>query len=211
MHAFERACCPVAVRQGCRPDWSLTINRASVSELYTALCSVLRRAALRKASESVSLRPKLSLFRSVKTGPARPVVVRAAKINEVPPVAHMVLHEPAAMGEQRGVDSDDRPSRVVIREAGEHPTHLVESAAMASIAAPRPGYVSCLPEPTITARLLSAVQLETVIYAGEAWLRDHYGRFSHSSGEAALQEDPEGQLYRTELVLGDGTGTGKGR
>ena len=115
------------------------------------------------------------------------------------------------MGEQRGVYADYRPSRVVIPEAGEHPTHLVESAAMASIAAPRPGYVPCLPERTVTARLLSAAQLETVIYAGEAWSRDLHGRFSHPSGEVALKEDPDGQLYRTGFFLGDGTGAGKGR
>ena len=188
-----------------------TINRASVSELYAALPAIPPRAALRKASESVAPRPKLSLFRSVRTGPARPVIVRAAQTNEVRPVAYAVLDEPAAMGEQRGVYADYRPSRVVIPEAGEHPTHLVESAAMASIAAPRPGYVPCLPERTVTARLLSAAQLETVIYAGEAWSRDLHGRFSHPSGEVALKEDPDGQLYRTGFFLGDGTGAGKGR
>ncbi|CAH0356572.1 strawberry notch family protein [Sphingobium sp. CECT 9361] len=188
-----------------------TINRASVSELYAALPSIPPRAALRKASESVAPRPKLSLFRSVRTGPARPVIVRAAQTNDVRPVAYAVLDEPAAMGEQRGVYADYRPSRVVIPEAGEHPTHLVESAAMASIAAPRPGYVPCLPERTVTARLLSAAQLETVIYAGEAWSRDLHGRFSHPSGEVALKEDPDGQFYRTGFFLGDGTGAGKGR
>lgn len=115
------------------------------------------------------------------------------------------------MGEQRGVYADYRPSRVVIPEAGEHPSHLVESAAMASIAAPKPGYIPCLPERTVTARLLSAAQLETVIYAGEAWSRDLHGRFSQTAGEVALKEDPEGQLYRTGFFLGDGTGAGKGR
>jgi hypothetical protein len=68
-----------------------------------------------------------------------------------------------------------------------------------------------LPERTVTARLLSAAQLETVIYAGEAWSRDLHGRFSHPSGEVALKEDPDGQLYRTGFFLGDGTGAGKGR
>jgi hypothetical protein len=139
------------------------------------------------------------------------VIVRAPQTNEVRPVAYQVLDEPAAMGEQRGVYADYRPSRVVIPEAGEHPTHLVESAAMASIAAPRPSYVPCLPERTVTARLLSAAQLETVIYAGEAWSRDLHGRFTQTAGEVALKEDPDGQLYRTGFFLGDGTGAGKGR
>ena len=188
-----------------------TINRSSVGELFAALPTVPPRAPLRDPAQSAAPRPKLSLFRSVKTGPARPVIVRAAQTNEVRPVAYEVLAEPAAMGEQRGVYADYRPSRVVIAEAGEHPTHLVESAAMASIAAPKPSYVPSLPERTVTARLLSAAQLETVIYAGEAWSRDLHGRFSHSSNEVALKEDPGGQLYRTGFFLGDGTGAGKGR
>ena len=63
------------------------------------------------------------------------------------------------MGEQRGVYADYRPSRLVLPEAGEHPTHLVESAAMASIAAPRPQYVPNLPERTvISAEQLAAAQ-----------------------------------------------------
>ncbi|HQE41374.1 MAG TPA: strawberry notch family protein, partial [Zoogloea sp.] len=188
-----------------------TINRGSVGELFAALPTVPLRAPLRDPTPSAAPRPKLSLFRSVKTGPARPVIVRAPKTNDVRPVSYEVLAEPAAMGEQRGVYADYRPSRVVIAEAGEHPTHLVESAAMASIAAPKPNYVPSLPERTVTARLLSAAQLETVIYAGEAWSRDLHGRFSHPAGEVALKEDPEGKLYRTGFFLGDGTGAGKGR
>ena len=188
-----------------------TINRASVSELFAALGPIPPRAALREASPVGVARPKLSMFRSVKSGPARPVIVRAPQTNEIRPVAYHVLEEAAAMGEQRGVYADYRPSRVVIPEAGEHPTHLVESAAMASIAAPKPGYVPCLPERTVTARLLSAAQLETVIYAGEAWSRDLHGRFTHPDGEVALKEDPDGQIYRTGFFLGDGTGAGKGR
>ena len=188
-----------------------TINRGSVGELFAALPTEPLRATLRDPTQATAPRPKLSLFRSVKTGPARPVIVRAAQTNEVRPVAYEVLAEPAAMGEQRGVYADYRPSRVVIAEAGEHPTHLVESAAMASIAAPMPSYVPSLPERTVTARLLSAAQLETVIYAGEAWSRDLHGRFSHPAGEVALKEDPEGQHYRTGFFLGDGTGAGKGR
>ena len=188
-----------------------TISRGSVGEIFAALSTVPPRATLRDPTQAAVHRPKLSLFRSLKTGPARPVIVRAPQTNDVRPVAYKVLAEPAAMGEQRGVYADYRPSRVVIAEAGEHPTHLVESAAMASIAAPKPGYVHSLPERTVTARLLSAAQLETVIYAGEAWSRDLHGRFSHPAGEVALKEDPEGQLYRTGFFLGDGTGAGKGR
>ena len=189
-----------------------TINRQSAGELLAAIATVPPRMPLREAQQSTVPRAnKLGFFRSVKSGPARPVVIRAAQTNEVRPVAYKVLAEPAPMGVQRGVYADYRPSRIVLPEAGEHPTHLVESAAMASIAAPKPQYVPHLPERTVTARLLSAAQLETVIYAGEAWSRDLQGRFSHPAGEVALKEDPDGQLYRTGFFLGDGTGAGKGR
>ncbi len=114
-------------------------------ELFAAISQVPPRAALRETAMAAAPRHKLSMFRSVKSGPARPVIMRAPQTNEVCPVGYQVLDEAAAMGAQRGVYADYRPSRVVIPEAGEHPTHLVESAAMASIAAPRPSYVPCLP------------------------------------------------------------------
>jgi len=53
-----------------------------------------------------------------------------------------------------------------IAGAQPHPTKLVQSAAMASVAPPKPSYRPMLP-PDICARLSDA-QLETVIYAGEA-------------------------------------------
>ncbi len=48
-------------------------------------------------------------------------------------------------------------------------------------------FSSCL-----SPRILSAAQLETVIYAGEAWSRDLHGRFTHPVTEVALKEDPDG-------------------
>jgi predicted RNA methylase len=68
-----------------------TINRGSVGELFAALPTVPPRAPLRDPTQSAAPRPKLSLFRSVKTGPARPVIVRAAQTNDVRPVAYEVL------------------------------------------------------------------------------------------------------------------------
>jgi predicted RNA methylase len=49
-----------------------------------------------------------------------------------------------------------------------HPTRLVQSAAMASVAPPKPGYRPHLPPAVIADGLLSDAQLESVIYAGGA-------------------------------------------
>lgn len=190
----------------------VTINRASPAELLAAIASVPPRAPLAPARRAVSGRAgKLSLFRSVKSAQPHPVIVRAPQRNEVADVRYTVLDEPAPAGEQQGVYSAYRPSRVVFTDAGEHPTMLVESAAMASINAPKPGYTPRLPEQIVARRLLSAAQLETVVYAGDAWSRTLPGRFVVDPKSVQLNENAEGHACRYGFFLGDGTGAGKGR
>ncbi|RBP78316.1 strawberry notch-like protein [Rhodobacter sp. 140A] len=94
-----------------------------------------------------------------------------------------------------------------------HPTKLVQSAAMASVAPPKPSCRPMLPADIRTR--LSDAQLETVIYAGEAhadhlagaWIVDE-----HFDNVSAATEDAAGAIrFRRGFMLGDGTGAGKGR
>ena len=61
-----------------------------------------------------------------------------------------------------------RPATVAIGGAQPHPTPLVQSAAMATVAHPRPAYRPKLPLDLLAKGRLSDAQLESVILAGQA-------------------------------------------
>ncbi|MBN8829563.1 MAG: strawberry notch family protein [Sphingomonadales bacterium] len=127
------------------------------------------------------------------------------------PLAYRSLDAPAPIAPQIGHYLPYRPSRIVIDGAAEHPTPLVESVAMGSIAAPIPGAMPQLPEGLVSKGLLSAAQAETLIYATNAHARDLPGRYEPEDNGCALKSSAEGQVYRQGYFLGDGTGAGKGR
>ena len=96
-----------------------------------------------------------------------------------------------------------------------HPTRLVQSAAIASVAPPKPSYRPHLPPAVITDGLLSDAQLESIIYAGDAhtgylagaWTADE----TFDVVSAAADDADNAVRFRRGWFLGDGTGAGKGR
>ncbi|WP_412103262.1 strawberry notch-like NTP hydrolase domain-containing protein [Pseudooceanicola marinus] len=111
-----------------------------------------------------------------------------------------------------------RPQRIEIAGAQEHPTPLVESIAMASVAPPAPSSDAAadlrLPGRLIEGGHLSEAQLETIVMANDAHERDLPGRFTIDEDQTRMtraDDDRQARAYRLGYFLGDGTGCGKGR
>ncbi|QPF85611.1 strawberry notch family protein [Bradyrhizobium genosp. L] len=96
-----------------------------------------------------------------------------------------------------------------------HPTKLVQSAAMASVAPPKPSYRPHLPSTLVVDGVLSDAQMESVIYAGEAHSEFLAGSWTVDATfdvVTAARDDAENAVrFRRGWFLGDGTGAGKGR
>jgi predicted RNA methylase len=163
------------------------------------------------------------IVRSVATRTSRPVVSRLSSIPATAPEPEAIelVYETLdwkpveggnitdALYEEYGLQS------IRIPGAQAHPTKLVQSAAMASVAPPQPSYRPHLLSNTVSDGLLSDAQLESVIYAGEAHSRFLAGSWTVDQNwdivSAAPDDAEHGVRFRCGWFLGDGTGAGKGR
>ena len=158
-------------------------------------------------------RSQLKPLRLAGTSPLRrpTAPVRSAAAGRTVPCGYEPLDTPAPIADQVGHYLPYRPSRIRIPDAAEHPTALVESVAMGSIAAPVPHEVPQLPAGLMERGVLSLAQAETLIYAASAHARNLPGTFVPRDKGCTLEPNAAGALYRMGYFLGDGTGAGKGR
>jgi len=161
-------------------------------------------------SKPVRLVGKTSTHRA-PVRPVAPFAATPAATANATNLAYSVLAEPAPVPEQTGIYLPYRPSRIAFEDAPVHPTPLVESVAMGSVAAPQPDVSPRLPAGWQADGLLSEAQCETLVYAAQAFARNLPGQFKVSQEATALELSEDGQAYRQGFFLGDGTGAGKGR
>lgn len=191
------------------PDVVSSDNAAS---LWSAIEAVPPRAKLQNIPQKRSAKASTGLFRSARTA-NKPVLkpARAIPVNDIKPVIFKTLENPAPLAKQTGLYLPYRPSRIDFAEAGDHPSDLVESVAMGSIPLPIPDYQPSLPQRIVEQKLMSAAQLETVIYANHQWQFYLPGHYQRADKNIELVPESEGFQHRKGFFLGDGTGAGKGR
>ncbi len=184
---------------------------------FKSLCEACRALPERAASQSAGLtsrRKAKPLALVLNNNLQRPVAPASKPFTGAPiseKLVFEVLEDVAPTPEQKGIYLAYRPGRIAIDNAPVHPTRLVESVAMGSVAAPVPEHQPVVPADWRKNELLSDAQCETLIYAVNAFSRDLPGTYRPINNGSGLEPSEEGFRYRTGFFLGDGTGAGKGR
>jgi hypothetical protein len=194
------------------------IHRPKVADLVPFLskipprCRTGSRLLLDADAPTPTARSASQLFGGFQPhGLKPPRMLDNTDANGATPLVYKVRDTIADAEQAVGVYVAYRSQRLIFEEAADHPTQLVESAAMASVALPTPSYVPKLPAKAIRDRVLSRAQLETLVHALDATSSDLPGRYRVPERGLELVPDAEGAVYRRGFFLGDGTGAGKGR
>ncbi|WP_263985862.1 strawberry notch-like NTP hydrolase domain-containing protein [Dendronalium phyllosphericum] len=150
--------------------------------------------------------------------PKRTTVTQPEPSAEIPDVVvleYEVVEWSATDGLKDSLYETYRPQRLLIKDALPHPSLLCESAALALVSPPVPTYKPHLPSNIVSQGLLSAAQIESVIYAGQAHSEFLSGSYivddSWDNVTVAAQGEENAVRFRRGWFLGDGTGCGKGR